>query len=42
MIARKPSVIFSIPIDPKSEADAYKKVSSAGIKPVFMTMFRSA
>ncbi len=25
MIARKPNVIFSIPIDPKSEAEAYKR-----------------
>ncbi|MDQ0393261.1 substrate-binding domain-containing protein [Labrys monachus] len=36
MIARKPDVIFSIPIDPKSEAAAYKKAAAAGIKLVFM------
>ena len=31
MIARKPNVIFSIPIDPQSEAAAYKKAAAAGI-----------
>ncbi|MEX6508662.1 substrate-binding domain-containing protein [Jiella sp. M17.18] len=36
MIARKPDVIFSIPIDPQSEAAAYKKAADAGIKLVFM------
>ncbi|MBW4021661.1 MAG: substrate-binding domain-containing protein [Proteobacteria bacterium] len=36
MIARKPDVIFSIPIDPKSEAAAYEKAAAAGIKLVFM------
>ena len=36
MIARKPNVIFSIPIDPQSEAAAYKKAAAAGIKLVFM------
>lgn len=36
MIARKPNVIFSIPIDPRSEAEAYKKAAAAGIKLVFM------
>jgi ribose transport system substrate-binding protein len=36
MIARKPSVIFSIPIDPKSQAAAFKKAADAGIKLVFM------
>ncbi|CDX30392.1 ABC-type sugar transport system periplasmic component-like protein [Mesorhizobium sp. ORS 3359] len=36
MIARRPDVIFSIPIDPKSEAEAYKKAAAAGIKLVFM------
>ncbi|MBZ9966298.1 substrate-binding domain-containing protein [Mesorhizobium sp. BR1-1-2] len=36
MIARKPDVIFSIPIDPKSESEAYKKAATAGIKLVFM------
>ena len=28
MIARKPDVIFSIPIDPKSESEAYKKAQA--------------
>ena len=36
MIARKPDVIFSIPIDPKSEFEAYKKAAAAGIKLVFL------
>jgi ribose transport system substrate-binding protein len=36
MVARKPSVIFSIPIDPKSESAAYEKAAAAGIKLVFM------
>jgi ribose transport system substrate-binding protein len=36
MIARKPDVIFSIPIDPKSESAAYKKAAAAGIKLVFL------
>ncbi|MCF6121630.1 MULTISPECIES: substrate-binding domain-containing protein [Mesorhizobium] len=36
MTARKPDVIFSIPIDPKSESEAYKKAAAAGIKLVFM------
>jgi ribose transport system substrate-binding protein len=36
MIARKPDVIFSIPIDPKSESEAYKKTAAAGIKLVFL------
>jgi ribose transport system substrate-binding protein len=36
MIARKPNVIFSIPIDPQSESAAYKKAAAAGIKLVFM------
>lgn len=36
MVARKPDVIFSIPIDPQSEAAAYKKAAEAGIKLVFM------
>ncbi|MDB6000977.1 MAG: hypothetical protein JWP52_2676, partial [Rhizobacter sp.] len=31
MIARKPDVIFSIPIDPQSESAAYKKAAAAGI-----------
>jgi ribose transport system substrate-binding protein len=36
MVARKPDVIFSIPIDPQSEATAYKQAGAAGIKLVFM------
>ena len=36
VIARKPDVIFSIPIDPKSQSAAYKKAAEAGIKLVFM------
>lgn len=36
LTARKPDVIFSIPIDPQSESAAYKKVAAAGIKLVFM------
>ena len=36
MTARKPDVIFSIPIDPKSQAEAYKKAAAAGIKLVFL------
>lgn len=36
MIARKPNVIFSIPIDPQSESAAYRKAAEAGIKLVFM------
>ncbi len=36
LTARKPNVIFSIPIDPQSESEAYKKVAAAGIKLVFM------
>lgn len=36
MIARGPDVIFSIPIDPLSQAAAYKKAAAAGIKLVFM------
>jgi len=36
MTARKPDVIFSIPIDPQSQAAAYKKVAASGIKLVFL------
>jgi len=36
MIERKVHVIFSVPIDPASQTSAYKKVSDAGIKLVFM------
>ena len=31
MTARKPDVIFSIPIDPKSESAAYKKAAAAAL-----------
>lgn len=36
MIDRKVDVIFSVPIDPASQTAAYKRVSDAGIKLVFM------
>jgi ribose transport system substrate-binding protein len=36
LIERKPSVIFSVPIDPASQTAAYKRVAAAGIKLVFM------
>ena len=36
MIARKVNVVFSVPIDPASQTAAYKRVSDAGIKLVFM------
>jgi ribose transport system substrate-binding protein len=36
LIERKPHVIFSVPIDPASQTAAYKRVTSAGIKLVFM------
>jgi ribose transport system substrate-binding protein len=36
MIERKVDVVFSVPIDPASQTSAYKKVSDAGIKLVFM------
>jgi ribose transport system substrate-binding protein len=36
MIERKVHVIFSVPIDPATQTGAYKKVSDAGIKLVFM------
>jgi len=36
VIARKPNVIFSIPLDPLGESAAYKKAAAAGIKLVFM------
>ena len=36
MLAKKPSVIISIPVDPVSEAGAYKKAADAGVKLVFM------
>jgi ribose transport system substrate-binding protein len=36
VVALKPDVIFSVPIDPKTESTAYKKAAAAGIKMVFM------
>jgi ribose transport system substrate-binding protein len=36
MIERKVDVVFSVPIDPASQTAAYKQVSRAGIKLVFM------
>jgi ribose transport system substrate-binding protein len=36
LIARKPTAIFSIPIDPVAEASEYAQVSAAGIKLVLM------
>jgi ribose transport system substrate-binding protein len=36
MVERKVDVVFSVPIDPATQTAAYKKVSDAGIKLVFM------
>ncbi|MDF3075380.1 MAG: hypothetical protein K0S54_3047, partial [Alphaproteobacteria bacterium] len=36
MIERKVNVIFSVPIDPETQTEAYKRVARAGIKLVFM------
>jgi ribose transport system substrate-binding protein len=36
MVERKVNVVFSVPIDPATQTAAYKKVSDAGIKLVFM------
>lgn len=36
VMAKKPSIIVSIPVDPVSEAGAYKKAAEAGVKLVFM------
>ncbi|OLN22039.1 sugar ABC transporter substrate-binding protein [Domibacillus antri] len=36
VIAKKPDVIVSVPVDPVSTASAYKKAADAGIKLVFM------
>ena len=36
VLAKKPSIIVSIPVDPVSEAGAYKKAADAGVKLVFM------
>lgn len=36
MISRKVDIVFSVPIDPASQTTAYRKVTEAGIKLVFM------
>jgi ribose transport system substrate-binding protein len=36
LIERKVNVVFSVPLDPSSQTAAYKRVSDAGIKLVFM------
>ncbi|RFU66624.1 substrate-binding domain-containing protein [Peribacillus glennii] len=36
VLAKKPDIIVSIPVDPVSTADAYKKAAAAGVKLVFM------
>ncbi|WML58051.1 substrate-binding domain-containing protein [Neobacillus sp. PS2-9] len=36
VLAKKPDIIISIPVDPVSTADAYKKAADAGVKLVFM------
>ena len=36
VLAKKPSIIASIPVDPVSEAGAYKKAADAGVKLVLM------
>lgn len=36
MIERKVNVVFSVPIDPANQTAAYKRVTNAGIKLVFM------
>ena len=36
VMAKRPSIIVSIPVDPVSEAGAYKKAADAGVKLVFM------
>jgi ribose transport system substrate-binding protein len=36
MIERKVDVVFSVPIDPATQTQAYKRVAEAGIKLVFM------
>lgn len=36
VLARKPSIIVSIPTDPVATADAYKKAAAQGVKIVFM------
>lgn len=36
LIARKPTAIFSIPVNPVSEASTYKQISAAGIKLILL------
>ncbi|MDQ0217424.1 sugar ABC transporter substrate-binding protein [Peribacillus cavernae] len=36
VLAKKPDIIVSVPVDPVSTADAYKKAAAAGVKIVFM------
>jgi ribose transport system substrate-binding protein len=36
MIDRKVDVVFSVPIDPASQTEAYRRINDAGIKLVFM------
>lgn len=36
VLAKKPDIIVSIPVDPVSTAEAYKKAAEAGVKLVFM------
>lgn len=36
VLAKKPDIIVSIPVDPVSTASAYKKAAAAGVKIVFM------
>jgi ribose transport system substrate-binding protein len=36
VLAKSPDIIVSIPVDPVSTADAYKKAAKAGVKLVFM------
>lgn len=36
VLAKNPSIIISIPVDPVATADAYKKAAAAGVKLVFM------
>jgi ribose transport system substrate-binding protein len=36
ILSKQPNIIVSIPVDPVSTADAYKKAAAAGVKLVFM------
>lgn len=36
VLAKKPNIIVSVPVDPVSEASAYQKAADAGVKLVFM------